>query len=93
MIPLNMTHESFKTIERLDQLIRIKATGSPDFLANRLGISRRSLTNYLSFMKENGAPIKFCFYRQSYYYDEDGFFKISFCFKKKENKQQEIVKI
>lgn len=86
-----MTHESFKTIERLDQLIRMKATGTPVNLANRLGISRRSLTNYISLMKENGAPIKFCFYRQSYYYDEEGSFKISFCFKK-EIRQQDMVK-
>jgi hypothetical protein len=32
-------------------------------------------------MKENGAPIKFCKFRQSYFYDEEGSFAI--CFLKK----------
>jgi biotin operon repressor len=77
-----MTQESFKRIERLDRLIRIKATGTPDQLADKLGMSRRSVFDYINLMKENGAPIKFCAYRQSYYYDEEGAFTILFTFKK-----------
>jgi biotin operon repressor len=77
-----MTQESFKRIERLDRLIRIKATGSPDQLANKLGMSRRSVFEYINLMKENGAPIKFCHSRQSYYYDEEGAFTILFSFKR-----------
>lgn len=83
-----MTHESFKRIERIDQLIRIKGTGTAEQLAEKLGISRRSVFNLLNEMKEKGAPIKFDQYRGSYYYDEEGYFKISFYFKRKEYYEQ-----
>ena len=82
-----MTLESFKRIERIDRLIRIKATGNPDQLATKLGMSRRSVFEYINLMKENGAPIKFCHFRQSYYYDEVGFFKITFHFNKDEDQK------
>jgi predicted DNA-binding transcriptional regulator YafY len=79
-----MTHESFKRIERIDQLIRIKGTGTAEQLAEKLGISRRSVFNLLNEMKEKGAPIKYDQYRGSYYYDEEGYFKIAIYFKRKE---------
>ena len=69
-----MTQEYVNRIERLDRLIRMKATGTPDQLAERLGMSKRSVINYLNLMKENGAPIKFSYSRQSYFYDEEGTF-------------------
>jgi Mn-dependent DtxR family transcriptional regulator len=80
-----MTHESFKRIERIDQLIRIKGTGTADQLAEKLGISRRSVFNLLNEMKEKGAPIKYDQYRGSYYYDEEGYFKIAIYFKRKDH--------
>ncbi|WEK35471.1 MAG: HTH domain-containing protein [Candidatus Pseudobacter hemicellulosilyticus] len=73
-----MQKEIFQRLERIDQLIRIKATGTPTELADKLGISERSVYEYLNLMKEFGAPIKFNSYRQSYYYDEEGCFQISF---------------
>ena len=73
-----MQKEIFHRLERIDHLIRIKATGTPTELASKLGISERSVYEYLNLMKELGAPIKFNSYRQSYYYDEDGGFNISF---------------
>ncbi len=73
-----MQREIFQRLERIDQLIRIKATGTPTELANKLGISERSVYEYLNLMKEFGAPIKFNSYRQSYYYDQEGSFNISF---------------
>ena len=79
-----MTQESFKRIERIDKLIRIKGTGTANELAEKLGISRKSVYNLLNEMKERGAPIKFDQFRGSYYYDEEGYFKISIYFKRKE---------
>lgn len=73
-----MQKEIFQRLVRIDQLIRIKATGTPVELADKLGISERSVYEYLNLMKDLGAPIKFSSYRQSYYYDEEGFFNISF---------------
>lgn len=73
-----MQKEIFHRLERIDQLIRIKATGTPTELAGKLGISERTVYEYLNLMKELGAPIKFNSYRQTYYYDEEGMFNISF---------------
>jgi predicted DNA-binding transcriptional regulator YafY len=73
-----MQKEIFQRLARIDQLIRIKATGTPVELADKLGISERSVYEYLNLMKDLGAPIKFNSYRQSYYYDEEGYFNISF---------------
>jgi predicted DNA-binding transcriptional regulator YafY len=79
-----MQKEIFHRITRIDNLIRMKATGTPGQLAERLGVSERSVYEYISLMKELGAPIKFDSYRESYYYDEEGSFTISF-FRAKEN--------
>lgn len=78
--------ETLKRIKLIDQLIRIKGTGPAERLANRLGVSRATIYVYLNLMKENGAPIKFCKFRQSYYYDEEGCFAIRFL-KKEENQR------
>lgn len=76
-----MQTEFFNRIRRIDYLIQIGGTGTPDEFARRLNISRKSLYNYLNSMKEMGAPIKYCPFRGSYYYEEEGMFKvvISFC--------------
>jgi predicted DNA-binding transcriptional regulator YafY len=63
---------------RLDYLIHLKATGKPADCAHRIGISERSLYDYLRILKEMGAPIKFSRNRGTYYYNEDGRFRISF---------------
>ena len=39
-------------LDRLDSLIRRKATGSSAHLAARFGCSRRSIYNYLKTLKE-----------------------------------------
>lgn len=69
--------ELIKRFERIDRLIKIKGTGRPDQLATKIGVCKRSIHNYLNFMKEHGAPIKFNFERQTYYYEGDGEFNIS----------------
>jgi predicted DNA-binding transcriptional regulator YafY len=63
---------------RLDQLIRQKATGSPAEFARKMGISERSLYEYLKVLKEHGAPIRFSRQDHSYYYEIEGKFNISF---------------
>jgi len=73
-----MQKEVIQRLQRIDHLIRIKGTGSPAQLAKRVGISERSIYGYLNLMKDLGAPIRFCHYRESYYYDEEGGLIISF---------------
>lgn len=61
--------EKLDTIDRLDQLIRLKATGTPQKLGNKLGTSRRTVFDLINLMKLMGGPIKYCSYSQSYYYE------------------------
>ena len=63
---------------QLDQLIRQKGTGSPPEFARKMGISERSLYEYLKVLKDLGAPIKWSRQEKSYYYSMEGQFRISF---------------
>jgi len=57
------------TIDRLDRLIRHKATGTPTELASRLEMSRSSLFELIAFLKdEMKAPITYIGSRPSYVY-------------------------
>lgn len=58
-------------IERVDQFIRLKATGSPKDLAARLGISESAWYELLSTMIALGAPIYYNKERNSYCYKEE----------------------
>jgi len=55
-------------IERVDQLIRRKATGSPEALAEKLNVSRRCVYDIINVMKRMDAPILYNASRKSYYY-------------------------
>jgi tetrahydromethanopterin S-methyltransferase subunit H len=64
-------------IERMDLLIRTNATGNPSDFARRMGMSSRSLFNYINFMKSSlNAPIEYSSTMQSYYYREKGVIKL-----------------
>ena len=65
---------------RIDQLIRMKATGQPHELARKLRISPSTLYEYMDILKKVlSAPVRYCHLRRSYVYDEDG--KLHFGFK------------
>ena len=78
-----MQRDIIDRLSRLDHLIRIKSTSTPAQLAERLNLSERSIYDYINFMKELGCPIKFDSYRESYFYEEEGFFVIAFFSKSK----------
>ena len=63
---------------RLDLFIRQKGTGCPPEFARKMGISERSLYEYLKVLKDLGAPIRFSRHDHSYYYEIEGHFHISF---------------
>jgi predicted DNA-binding transcriptional regulator YafY len=63
---------------QLDKFIRQKGTGAPPEFARKMGISERSLYEYLKVLKDLGAPIKWSRQESSYYYSIDGKFYISF---------------
>ena len=61
--------EEIERLKRLDQLIRLKATGTPAQLASRLGVSERTIFNQIELLRSMDAPIGFCKTRESYYYE------------------------
>ena len=64
--------------DRLHHLIRKKATGSPAELALKLGLSERAVFEYIRAMRDMGAPISFCAYRRTYYYEHEVQFYMGF---------------
>jgi predicted DNA-binding transcriptional regulator YafY len=72
-----MSHYNFSRLEYLDTLIRRKSTGAPKVLAKKLNVSVRAVYNYLNMLKQQGAPICYSKHKETYYYDEAGYF----CFK------------
>jgi predicted DNA-binding transcriptional regulator YafY len=65
-------------LKYLDYLVRTHATGSPEDLANKMGVSVRSIYDYLNDLKELGAPVKWSIQKESYIYSEEG--KLELCF-------------
>lgn len=60
-------------LHRIDQLVRMKATGQPHELAQKLGLSPSTVYEYLDIMRGVlAAPIRYCHSRRSYVYDQDG---------------------
>lgn len=62
-------------LERLDQLIRLKATGTPCELAQRLDISEREVYRIIADLRSKDVKITYCKKRQSYFYENDTFLK------------------
>lgn len=72
-----------KRFQLLDMLIQEGRTGTPNELAEKLGVSRRTVLLDLRLMKKMGAPIGFNRLTKSYYYNTDGKFVCTFSFKVK----------
>lgn len=74
--------EQLQRLDRLDQLIRLKATGSADSIATRLEVSRRTVYNLIEVLKVLGAEIAYCQNRESFYYLNEVQFDFSILAKK-----------
>lgn len=78
-MPLQTFPQALTLIKRIDSLIRKRATGSPEQMARRLGISRSTWFNYLNVLKDDlGFPIEYDRLAQTYYYSQPGTFKIGY---------------
>ena len=75
---MSIITKQINLIERIDQLVRLQATGSPVELAIRLNISRAKLYRIIEIMKELNAPIAFDFAVQSFVYEEEVGFQCGF---------------
>ncbi|MCB0854538.1 MAG: HTH domain-containing protein [Bacteroidetes bacterium] len=60
--------EKLEVIERVDGLIRRKATGSADELAQKIGVSRSTIFEIINCMKTMGAEIEYSNIKRSYHY-------------------------
>lgn len=60
-----------RLLQRLDELIRRRATGNYQELAQRLDISPATLYRQLDELKAQGAPIAYNRSRKVFYYEED----------------------
>lgn len=79
-------------LKTINDLARTKSTGRPDHLAKRLGISARSLSDIIKYMRENlETPIVYDRKRETYYYQEEGY--ISFKFQKDKELVKKIIKL
>ncbi|WP_438424360.1 hypothetical protein [Aquimarina macrocephali] len=67
---MNIIIKQIELIERVDQLIRLQATGTPEDLAYRLGISKTKLYRIINTMKTLNAPIEYDITIQSFVYAE-----------------------
>ncbi|WP_281988969.1 hypothetical protein [Aquimarina aggregata] len=70
--------KQIEIIERIDQLIRLQATGTPETLAYRLAISKTKLYRILNIMKDLNAPILYDVAVQSFVYEEAVGFQFGF---------------
>lgn len=67
---MNMGYfERLERARRLDALIRKGATGTPENLASKLGVSSATVYRWLQELKAFGLPIKYCKKQQTYLYD------------------------
>jgi len=65
-----MAYEDYRRkMESLRHHIKRECTGDVNEFAGKLGVSRRTLFNYLETLRDEGATIKFCRYRKTYHYD------------------------
>jgi predicted DNA-binding transcriptional regulator YafY len=65
-------------LNSIDYFIQKQTTGNARDLAAKLGITERSVYNYLKLMKRMGAPIMYSITHQSYIYETEGGFFIGF---------------
>ena len=64
---------------RIHSMIKRKGTGTPVEFASRLNISRATLFRLLKDLREDfSAPINYSKTKQSYYYERDYQFNVSF---------------
>jgi biotin operon repressor len=73
-------------IDRLDKLIKLKATGSPKELAKKLGTTERTVYRIIKQLKEMGCPIFYDKARESYCYEKQGELTFKFTSQNPNNK-------
>ena len=71
--------EEINLLERLDQLIRLKATGTPYELAKRLDLSEREVYRIIAELRSKDIRIAYSKQKRSYYYENETFLRFQAC--------------
>jgi len=77
-------------LEQIDQLIRQKRTGNAMQFAEKIGVSRRQIYNFLDDLKNLGMEIEYDRNSGTYYYKK--LYKLRFTFDIEELDEQEMFK-
>jgi predicted DNA-binding transcriptional regulator YafY len=56
-------------LDRIRELARTNATGSPKELARRIEVSERTLYRLVQNMRDQGIPLEYCRRTSTYYLD------------------------
>ncbi|GAA4278659.1 hypothetical protein [Aquimarina mytili] len=75
---MNIIIKHIEIIKRIDHLIRLEATGSPEDFASRLEISKAKLYRIIGVMKKLNAPIEYDNHLESFVYVESVAFAFGF---------------
>ena len=73
-----MSRKTIERLERIDQLVRLKATGTPKELAAKLDISESTLYEIFQMMKEKNCPLIYDKIKQTYIYEKEGRLEMKF---------------
>ncbi len=65
-------------LKDIDQYIQLEVTGSPAELGEKIGVSERTVYDYLRLMRQYGARIKYFKERRTYCYNDAGHFVLGF---------------
>lgn len=84
---MNIIIKHIEIIKRVDQLIRLQATGSPECFSARLGVSKTKLYRIINIMRGLNAPIVYDFSLQSFVYTETVSFAFGFYAKEEDSEQ------
>ncbi len=84
---MHITLQHIELIDRIDQLIRLQATGTPQELATKLDISKTKLYRIINIMKALKAPLEYDLTKQSFIYAETVRFTVGFFSKEKANQK------
>jgi predicted DNA-binding transcriptional regulator YafY len=73
-----MLIKQIEHLEKIDKLIRERRTGTPDEFAQKVGISRRQLYNYLDELRSYGVDVCYSRVCQSFGYKNNKRLRVYF---------------
>lgn len=73
--------QQLERLQRINEMIKARSTGTPEILCNKLNISRRQLFKDLEIFKDMGAKIAYSKIRETYFYPNGHELEISYSFR------------